>query len=234
VLRSAARRIKDAVRPHDQVVRLGGDEFLVILEQITHKMDAAHVAERVVHAFQENFKTSQGVHSVGTSIGISVFPDDGADPDTLLQNGDIAMYSVKTSGKGNYRFYDQKFYDALRARLQQESALRHAIEHDEFIMYYPLADRFSIRDRTDVRGLGNRCCQCRFCRLAKQKPMWQTFFTLAREFEFQSPPVPLSNWYLSFDDRIRFASFDLRTIKWIEFSIPLTAYPPTDDVYMYL
>jgi diguanylate cyclase (GGDEF)-like protein len=136
VLRNAARRIKDAVRPHDQVVRLGGDEFLVILEQITHKMDAAHVAGRVVHAFQQSFKTSQGGHSVGTSIGISVFPGDGTDAATLLHNGDIAMYSVKTSGKGNYSFYDQKFYDALHARLQQESELRNAIEHDQFIMYY--------------------------------------------------------------------------------------------------
>jgi diguanylate cyclase (GGDEF)-like protein len=136
VLRNAARRIKESVRPHDQVVRLGGDEFLVILEQITHKMDAAHVAERVVHAFQQSFKTSEGVHSIGTSIGISVFPDDGTDAETLLHNGDIAMYSVKTSGKGNYSFYDQKFYDVLHARLQKESELRHAIGHDQFIMYY--------------------------------------------------------------------------------------------------
>jgi diguanylate cyclase (GGDEF)-like protein len=136
LLRNAARRIKDAVRPHDHVVRLGGDEFLVILEQIEHKMDAAHVAERVVHAFKESFRLSQGVHSVGISIGISVFPTDGTDASTLLHNGDIAMYSVKTSGKGNYRFYDQTFYDALRARLDQEAELRHAIEHDQFILYY--------------------------------------------------------------------------------------------------
>jgi diguanylate cyclase (GGDEF)-like protein len=136
LLRNAARRIKDAVRPHDHVVRLGGDEFLVIIEQIEHKMDAAHVAERVVHAFKESFRLSQGVHSVGTSIGISVFPSDGTDASSLLHNADIAMYSVKTSGKGNYRFYDQKFYDALRARLEQEAELRNAIEHDQFILYY--------------------------------------------------------------------------------------------------
>jgi diguanylate cyclase len=136
LLRNAARRLKDAVRPHDNVVRLGGDEFLVIIEQIAHKTDAAQVAERVVDAFRESFRLSQGVHSVGTSIGISTFPSDGADSDTLLHNADIAMYSVKTSGKGNYHFYDQKFYEALRARLEKESDLRHAIEHDQFIMYY--------------------------------------------------------------------------------------------------
>jgi EAL domain-containing protein (putative c-di-GMP-specific phosphodiesterase class I) len=73
---------------------------------------------------------------VGTSIGISVFPSDGTDSETLLENADFALYSVKTSGKGNYRFYDEKFYEALRARLEQEAELRHAIEHDEFVMYY--------------------------------------------------------------------------------------------------
>jgi diguanylate cyclase (GGDEF)-like protein len=136
LLRNAARRLKDAVRPHDYVVRLGGDEFLVIIEQIEHKGDAAHVAERIVHAFQESFRLTQGAYSVGTSIGISTFPSDGDDADTLLHNADIAMYSVKTSGKGNYNFYDQKFYDALRARLEQESELRYAIEHDQLVMYY--------------------------------------------------------------------------------------------------
>jgi diguanylate cyclase (GGDEF)-like protein len=136
VLRSAARRIKDAVRPHDCVVRLGGDEFVVILEAVTQNADAAHVAERILHAFQDDFRLTAGIHSVGASIGISVFPHDGTDADTLLQHADIAMYSVKTSGKRNYRFFDQRFYESLRARLEQEAELRHAIEHDQFVMYY--------------------------------------------------------------------------------------------------
>ncbi|MDB5761013.1 MAG: hypothetical protein JWQ21_8 [Herminiimonas sp.] len=136
LLRHAAHRLKVAVRPHDDVVRFGGDEFLVILEHIMHKEDAAHVAQRVLHAFQDGFKLPQGVQRVGTSIGISVFPTDGSDADTLLQNADIAMYSVKTSGKGSYRFYDPKFYESLRTRLEREAELRRAIERDEFIVYY--------------------------------------------------------------------------------------------------
>lgn len=136
LLRNAARRLKDAVRPHDHVVRLGGDEFVVIIEHVEHKKDAAHVAERILHAFDDGFRLSQGVQSIGTSIGISMFPSDGKDANTLMQNADIAMYSVKTSGKGSYRFYDQKFYDALRARLEKEKELRHAIEQDQFVMYY--------------------------------------------------------------------------------------------------
>jgi diguanylate cyclase (GGDEF)-like protein len=136
LLKNAARRLKEAVRPHDHVVRLGGDEFLVIVEQIEQKTDAGHIAERVVLAFKESFRLPQGAHSVGTSIGISTYPSDGTDTETLLHNADIAMYSVKTSGKGNYHFYDRKFYESLRARLQQEDELRQAIQQDQFLIYY--------------------------------------------------------------------------------------------------
>lgn len=136
LLRHAGRRLKLAVRPRDHVVRIGGDEFIVIIENIAHKSDAAHVAERVVHAFRKAFSLPQGVQSVGTSIGISVFPDDGTDANILLRNADIAMYSVKTSGKRNYRFFDTQFYEALRARLERETELRYAIEHDQFVMHY--------------------------------------------------------------------------------------------------
>lgn len=136
LLRYAAERLKEAVRPHDYVVRLGGDEFVVIVEQLADKSDVAHVAERVVTAFREKFRLSEGTHSVGTSIGISVYPDDGVDAHSLLQNADIAMYAVKASGKGHYRFYETKLYEALRSRVDREQELRHAIEHDELEVHY--------------------------------------------------------------------------------------------------
>ncbi len=132
----AAERLKVAVRPNDYVVRLGGDEFVVIVEQLAERLDAAHVAERIVAAFKEKFRLSQGIHTIGTSIGISVYPTDGKDAATLLQNADIAMYSVKTTGKGNYRFFEHRFYEVLRSRLDREHELRHAIENDEFVMHY--------------------------------------------------------------------------------------------------
>ncbi|WP_164932040.1 EAL domain-containing protein [Janthinobacterium sp. 17J80-10] len=143
LLRYSAERLKVAVRPHDHVVRLGGDEFVVIVEQLEDRQDAAHVAERVVAAFREKFRLSQGTHSIGTSIGISVFPDDGADADTLLKNADIAMYAVKTSGKGNFRFFEHKLYEALRKRVDREQELRQAIENDELLVHYQ--PRFDIK-----------------------------------------------------------------------------------------
>ncbi|RJF95895.1 EAL domain-containing protein [Noviherbaspirillum saxi] len=144
VLRNAARRLKVAVRPHDRVARLGGDEFVVIIEHITRKADAAHVAERILHAFADGFRLFGGTHSVGTSIGISVFPNDGGDAESLLRHADIAMYSVKLSGKRNYRFYDAKYSDVLRARTQKEEELRYAIEHNQFVVHYqPRVDIFT-------------------------------------------------------------------------------------------
>lgn len=136
LLRNVARRIKQAVRPGDHVVRIGGDEFVVILEQIAERDAIEHVAERILHAFDQKFRLSVGAFHIGTSIGISIFPDDGADADTLLTHADAAMYSVKTSGKHGYQFFDPLYFSRIRERQDKEAELRHAVEHDEFVMYY--------------------------------------------------------------------------------------------------
>ncbi|MES2759690.1 MAG: EAL domain-containing protein [Pseudomonadota bacterium] len=146
LLRHAAHRLKEAVRPHDNVIRLGGDEFVVILENNLRVEDAAIVAARVIAAFKPKFKLIGGTAVLGTSIGISSFPKDGADAASLLQNADVAMYSVKTSGKGSFRFFDPEFYEALRKELEFEQELRRAIEHDEFVVHYqPRMDLASSR-----------------------------------------------------------------------------------------
>lgn len=136
VLRKVALRLRDAVRPQDHLVRLGGDEFLVVLDHIICAADAAVVAERVLAAFRSPIKTARGTHMIGTSIGISAFPADGCDAATLLNSADIAMYSAKSSGKRGYRFFDQRFYDQVRARHRKEAELREALTQNQFVMYY--------------------------------------------------------------------------------------------------
>ena len=136
LLRNAGRRLKLAVRPHDHVVRIGGDEFVVILENVEDKNDTAIVAERILAAFQEPFRLPQGVHSVGTSVGISIYPDDAMDVDALLKHADIAMYSVKSGGKKNYRHFDEHFYETVRMRNEKVADLRQAIAQDQFVVYY--------------------------------------------------------------------------------------------------
>jgi diguanylate cyclase (GGDEF)-like protein len=136
VLRDAARRLAETVRPHDRIVRFGGDEFIVILEGLRREYEAAEISERILQAFQEHFYLPHGEQSIGVSIGISVFPNDGRDARTLLRNADIAMYSTKVFGRGSYRFYDEKFYESLCTRFARIKDLRHAIDHDEFVMFY--------------------------------------------------------------------------------------------------
>jgi diguanylate cyclase (GGDEF)-like protein len=136
VLRITAKRLRLAVRPQDHLARWGSDEFVVVLENIADRRDAARVAEQVLRAFEDSFQLTQGERSLNASVGISIFPDDGTDAGTLLRNADIAMYSVKRTGKGSYRFFDPVFYERLRIRIEKELELREAIDKDQFTVYY--------------------------------------------------------------------------------------------------
>jgi diguanylate cyclase (GGDEF)-like protein len=143
VLCAAARRLKEAVRPQDSVTRFGGDEFVIVLEEIGGAYDAAQVSERILRDFRRSIPLSYGEYVIGASIGISIFPADGTQARTLLHNADIAMYSVKTGGRGGYRFFDVKFHDELKMRLEKVLELRHALAHDQFVVHYQPRARLS-------------------------------------------------------------------------------------------
>lgn len=136
LLRNVARRLKLAVRPGDHVVRIGGDEFVVIVDKLHDRESAAHIAERVLHAFKEKFRLARGSFPIGASIGISIFPEDGSDMQELLTHADAAMYSVKTEGKRGYRFFDRKYYEWIRSKIDRKAELQHALEADQLILYY--------------------------------------------------------------------------------------------------
>ncbi|MDB5758680.1 MAG: hypothetical protein JWM30_1969 [Burkholderia sp.] len=145
LLRLTALRLRSALRPGDHAVRLGGDEFTVILERVENTGHVERVTERVIAALSEPFVLSDGSrHEVHASIGISMFPADGEDADTLLKHADIAMYAVKAGGKGQYRFYQPALSASLIHRLALEQALREAVEQDQFVLHYqPRVDTFS-------------------------------------------------------------------------------------------
>ena len=136
VLSAVAARLQSVLRPGDSVVRLGGDEFTVILEPIAHDADAARVAERIGETMREPFELSRGTISLGASIGISLFPRDGDDAEALLKNSDIAMYRAKAEGKGHHRFFEPGLFESLKARLDTERALVQALEEDQFLLVY--------------------------------------------------------------------------------------------------
>jgi diguanylate cyclase (GGDEF)-like protein len=137
LLQAAAKRLKSVVRPNDSVVRLGGDEFTIIVENVDADTDVSHVAERMIKALSEPFVLSdESRHVVHASIGISMFPHDGDHGETLLKHADIAMYAAKAGGKANYQFFQPHLSENLVARLNKERALRLAIERDEFVLHY--------------------------------------------------------------------------------------------------
>jgi diguanylate cyclase (GGDEF)-like protein len=153
LLRTVGKRLKTAVRPRDHVVRLGGDEFVVVLEQVAGTDDVEHVVGRVLGAFRDSFHLQHTSHVLGASIGISLFPEHGDDAQTLLKNADIAMYSVKTEGKGSFRFFQSRFFDAIRTRLETEMELRRALDQQQFVVHYQPRVDLSVGTASSMEAL---------------------------------------------------------------------------------
>jgi diguanylate cyclase (GGDEF)-like protein len=141
LLRSFANRLSDCLRDEDFVsrsnrARLGGDEFLVMLSGIKAPIDAGKVAKRIVRPFDGPVRLADQEFLITASIGVSVFPEDGTDGDTLIRNADTAMYHAKRLGKGDYQFFSQELNAAILERVQMESRLRPALERGEFVLHY--------------------------------------------------------------------------------------------------
>jgi len=141
LLKQAADRIRSVLREQDTPARLGGDEFLIMLEELGDPGHAEVVAEKLVESFKKPFLLdSRRVHST-TSVGISVYPDDGDTVETLMQNADTAMYQAKDSGRSHYQFFSQEMRRAAEERLLIASHLRHALEKQELsLVYQPIMD----------------------------------------------------------------------------------------------
>jgi len=144
LLKSAAGRLLSLLRPSDQVARFGGDEFVVLLSPCDGERMAASVAARIVEAFAVPFLIGDELHAVGSSIGISLYPRDGLDAETLVKHSDIAMYVGKNEGKGQYRFFDPSLSSTLNSRARLKQNMLEALEADQFVLYYqPRVDAHS-------------------------------------------------------------------------------------------
>jgi diguanylate cyclase (GGDEF)-like protein/PAS domain S-box-containing protein len=148
LLQKVAKVLLTCAREEDTVARLGGDEFTIILEEMPSAQDSAIIAQRILDAFKKPFNISGHELYAGTSIGISIFPSDGDDVATLVKNADAAMYKAKELGRSNYQFYSPELTAGAQNRLVLETALRHALENNEFQLYYQ--PQFSINSEKIV------------------------------------------------------------------------------------
>jgi diguanylate cyclase (GGDEF)-like protein/PAS domain S-box-containing protein len=141
LLQEVAERLKTWVREQDTVARLGGDEFLLMLTHIKDVPDAAVAAERLMDAITAEFVVQGHSLNVSCSIGVSMFPEHGADGEGLIKNADAAMYSAKDSGRNNFRFFTADMNAQVVERLTLENSLRLALDNKElFLVYQPQMD----------------------------------------------------------------------------------------------
>jgi diguanylate cyclase (GGDEF)-like protein/PAS domain S-box-containing protein len=131
-----SKRLSSCIREIDTVVRLGGDEFVILLTNIENIDDIFLSMQRVLTTVATPCVINELDYVVTCSIGISIYPDDGLVPNTLLKNADSAMYKAKKAGRNNYQIFTQELNDALTERVMMEYRLRLAIEHGEFLLHY--------------------------------------------------------------------------------------------------
>jgi len=136
VLKSVAERLEACIRPSDTVSRQGGDEFVVLLSDLDRWESAASTAVRIKTSIEQAHYIDQNDLHVTASIGISIYPDDGADAETLIKNADTAMYQAKENGRQSYQFFKAAMYTKAVQRQSIEASLRRALEREEFALHY--------------------------------------------------------------------------------------------------
>ena len=144
LLKEVAVRLKNCLRETDHLFRLGGDEFTIILTNLNRDIDVARVARKILEIISRPFRFNSHEIFTSTSIGISVFPNDGWDVEVLVKNADIAMYEAKEKGGNNYRFFTEEMNRKAQHRMKLESSLRKALDRNELRLYYqPLVNKES-------------------------------------------------------------------------------------------
>jgi diguanylate cyclase (GGDEF)-like protein/PAS domain S-box-containing protein len=153
LLQSVSKRLLSAVRASDTVSRQGGDEFVILLSEIAHSEDAATSAAKILLSLNAPHSIDgQDLHIDG-SIGISLYPEDGQDAETLIKNADTAMYHAKENGRNNFQFFTPDMNLKAVRRQSLESSLRHALEREEFLLHYQPKVNLRTGEITGVEAL---------------------------------------------------------------------------------
>ena len=136
LLKTVAERLRRLVRPTDTIARMGGDEFVIVQAPVTDAAEATSLAQSTIAAMGEPFDIDSHQAVVGVSIGIAVSPADGAVPDKLLRNADLALYRAKGDGRGTFRFFEAAMDEQMQNRRTMEQDLRKALPSGEFELHF--------------------------------------------------------------------------------------------------
>jgi len=153
LLTAVAERLINTVRKSDTVARLGGDEFTIVLPDVTDGQAAAIVGRKIIKVLADPFMVNGKEVFVTGSMGITLYPADGAKVDRLLQNADMALYRAKEQGKNEFQFFSEEMNREVSERLDLELALRSALDRQEFVLYYQPRLIFSSNEISGAEAL---------------------------------------------------------------------------------
>ena len=136
LLRQVSRRLSECVRAGDTIARQGGDEFIVLLDNLEDGRGASVVAQKILNSLRAAFSLGGTEQHVSGSVGIAVYPEDGRDAQTLMKNADTAMFHGKGIGKNTYQYFTAQMNIAVKRRMTLESALRRAVLQKDFVLHY--------------------------------------------------------------------------------------------------
>jgi diguanylate cyclase (GGDEF)-like protein len=136
LLQAVAQRLTSSVRGSDVVSRQGGDEFVALLSNVSHREDLSSRVEHIHALITTPYTIAHHLLHIGASIGISVYPDDVEEIDALIRNADMAMYAVKEQGRNSYAYFDPPMNVRAMARHQMDNSLRNALKRNEFVLHY--------------------------------------------------------------------------------------------------
>ncbi len=153
VLRECVERIASSIRGGDVLGRLGGDEFLLILEDVENVDVPMHVGEKIIEKINRPFRIKGELYELGASIGVALFPDDSDTLEALVQHADMAMYHAKQEGKNRIRYYSKRVDEDIKRHYQIESILKEALRHNRFYLLYQPQIDLSTGKLTGVEAL---------------------------------------------------------------------------------
>jgi diguanylate cyclase (GGDEF)-like protein/PAS domain S-box-containing protein len=153
LLQSVSKRLLASVRGSDTVSRQGGDEFVIMLSEITYPEDAATIARKILLSLAAPHSIGGEDLHINGSIGISIYPEDGVDAETLIKNADTAMYHAKENGRNNFQFFKAEMNQKSVERQSLEGSLRRAVEREEFLLHYQPKVNLDSGEITGVEAL---------------------------------------------------------------------------------